>query len=127
MTLSAEDSRDLLQLVARADSCASDRDVDGYVSLFTADALMDGGMGTAQGRDAIRQMVSDVWAREPQPTFHLTLNSVIGGTDERPEVSSSLLLVAGGPPPELLGVARVTQSFRRQSDGWRVSVRHIAL
>jgi hypothetical protein len=125
MSLSAEDSVALLQLVARADDCASARDVDGYVALFTSDGVINGGMGTAQGHAELSRTVAEVWGREPPGSAHLTLNAVIRGTGERPEITSTLLLVSPGPPPELFAIARVTQSFRWQADGWRISVRHI--
>ena len=61
MTLTAEDSLEILQLVARADACARARDADGYVALFTDDAVMDGDMGQASAQD-LSETVSRVWA-----------------------------------------------------------------
>jgi hypothetical protein len=58
MRLSAEDSLEILQLVARADACATARDADGYAALFTKDAAMDGTMGRARGRAALSQTVA---------------------------------------------------------------------
>jgi hypothetical protein len=127
MSLSNEDSLELLQIAARADNCATTRDVDGYVALFAADGRMTGGMGSADGADAIRRMVTEVWGNEPRPTFHLTLNAVIGGTDEQPVIASALLLVSGGPPSEVIGVVHVTQTLRREHGGWRIVERHIEL
>jgi hypothetical protein len=76
MTLSAEDSLEILQLVARVDACATLRDADGYAALFTDDATMDGDMGQAGAQD-LGETVSRVWAAEPPGTLHLTLNAVI--------------------------------------------------
>jgi ketosteroid isomerase-like protein len=65
MSLGASDSVAILQLVARADACASARDADGYTALFTEDAVMDGDMGTAEGRSALRDAVARVWPPSP--------------------------------------------------------------
>jgi hypothetical protein len=50
MSLEPSDSLEILQLVARADTCASEHDADGYVELFTEDALMAGDQGDVHGR-----------------------------------------------------------------------------
>lgn len=72
MTLTAEDSVAILQLVARADTLATAHDADGYVDLFTATASVSGSMGAATGREQLRETVTRVWAGEPVGTLHLT-------------------------------------------------------
>ena len=62
VTLSAAESLEIMQLVTRADDCATSRDADGYALLFTADGAMTGGMGSATGRAALRDAVAAVWA-----------------------------------------------------------------
>lgn len=49
MSLTAIESLEIMQLVARADNCATARDADGYADLFTEDGTMTGVMGHAQG------------------------------------------------------------------------------
>lgn len=50
MSLSTADSIEILQLVARADACATARDADGYAALFTEDGGMSGAMGDVSGK-----------------------------------------------------------------------------
>jgi uncharacterized protein (TIGR02246 family) len=126
MRLSAEDSLEILQLVARADACATARDADGYAALFTKDAAMDGTMGRARGRAALSQTVARVWASEPTGTLHLTLNALIDDSTPEPSVESVMLMVTAGQPPAVLGSARVVQTLRRTDEGWRISERRIA-
>jgi uncharacterized protein (TIGR02246 family) len=126
MMLSAEDSLEILQLVARADACATARDADGYAALFTEDAVMDGAKGRAEGRAALSRTVAAVWAGEPAGTLHLTLNAVIDDSRAEPSVESVMLMVTTGSPPAVIGSARVTQTFRKTPDGWRISERRIA-
>jgi SnoaL-like domain len=60
MSLTADDRLEILELVTLADNCATACDADGYAALFTEDATMTGGMGTATGRDVLRQSVAAV-------------------------------------------------------------------
>jgi hypothetical protein len=123
--LNAEDSLAILQLVARADWCATARDSDGYVGLFTEDAVMDGAMGTAHGRVALREAVARVWAAEPPGTQHLTLNAVIDTSGTEPKVDSVMLMVSSGPSPTIVGSAKVTQVVTRRPEGWKITRRTI--
>jgi uncharacterized protein (TIGR02246 family) len=123
--LDASDSLAILQLVARADACATARDPDGYVALFTEDAVMDGTKGTAHGRAALREAVARVWASEPAGTLHLTLNAVIEASGTEPQVDSVMLIVGSGTAPAIVGSAKVRQTMTRRPDGWRISRREI--
>ena len=68
MTLSAADRLAILDVVTRADEAASRRDAEGYVTLFTEDAVLDGAQGRHAGRQALRAAVGPVWA-EPPPNW----------------------------------------------------------
>ena len=125
MTLTAEDRLDILEVVTLADNCATTRDVDAYVGLFTEDATMTGAMGAATGRDALRRAVSTVWAGEPATTLHVTLNPTIDDSDEEPSVTSIMLMVIGDQAPRLLGWASVRQVVRRTAEGWKIASRAI--
>lgn len=125
MTLDPADSLEILQLVARADACATARDADGYAALFTEDAIMQGAMGTAHGRAALRDAVTRVWANEPAATLHLTLNAVIDSSSAEPSVESVMLMVTAGVSPAIVGSAKVRQTVTRSPSGWRISSRAI--
>jgi uncharacterized protein (TIGR02246 family) len=126
MTLTAEDSIAVLQLIARADTMATDRDADGYVELFTEDATMDGAMGAAAGRNQLRQTVRRVWAGEPAGTLHLTLNAVIDERGDEIVVDSVMLMVTPADGQSIRGAARVRQTIVRAGQGWRIARRSIA-
>ncbi len=125
MTLEASDSLEMLQLVARADACATARDAEGYAALFTEDAVMEGDMGNVSGRDALAAAVARVWEGEAPGTLHLTLNAVIEESDPEPTVASTLVLLTPLSPASLAGTAQVRQRVRRTSSGWRISSRKI--
>lgn len=125
MRLPAEDAIAILQLVTRADACATARDAEGYADLFTANATMDGAMGTARGRAELRETVARIWARETPDTLHVTANAVIETASAETTVQSVMLMVLPGHEPSLLGAAHVRQTMVRTGDGWRISRRSI--
>jgi uncharacterized protein (TIGR02246 family) len=124
VTLTADDRLQILDLVTRADNAATARDANGYALLFTDDATMSGGMGTAHGRDELREAVAAVWAAEPPGTQHLTVNATIEPDASGARVASVMLMVAPDPM-RILGWAAVEQVARRTADGWRIASRAI--
>jgi ketosteroid isomerase-like protein len=126
MSLEPAETGEIVQLVTRADDCATARDAEAYAALFTENAVMDGAMGRAVGHDELAATVAAVWAREPPGTLHLTLNPVVEATEPEPTVTSVMLVVAAGSPGTIVGSARVTQKVRKTHAGWRISERQIA-
>jgi len=125
VTLTAAESLEILELVARVDDCATARDASGYAELFTEDGKITGVMGTAAGRAALRDAVGAALAAEPPETLHLTLNATIDESGPEPRVTSVLLIITRGPAPRVLASALVSQVVRRTADGWRIASRVI--
>jgi uncharacterized protein (TIGR02246 family) len=128
VTLSAADRLAILDVVTRADEAASRRDAEGYVTLFTEDAVLDGAQGRHAGRQALRAAVGPVWAAEGPATLHLTLNPVIepGPSDDQATVRSVLLIIDPSAPPALLRAAAITQELRRTEGFWLITRRTVA-
>jgi hypothetical protein len=124
MELSATDRLDILELLAKADLAASQRNAAAYVDLFVADAVLDGAQGRYEGRAAIAASVGPIWGREGPASAHLTLNAVLtpGGDGDHVVASSMLLIVASGA---VLGVAAITQHVVRTPGGWRIARRTV--
>jgi ketosteroid isomerase-like protein len=125
VSLTAADQLEILQLVARADGRATARDADGYVALYTEDALMEGDEGTVYGVEALREDVARVWALELPGTLHLTLNAVVHDTAPNPTVTSVLLLLAPADDGTSIDAAHIRQVVRRTREGWRIQSRTI--
>ena len=129
--LSAVDRLDILELLAKADSAAGQRDAAAYIDLFVADAVLDGAQGRYEGRAAIAASVGPIWAREGSASAHLTLNAVLTSNGDADHVvaSSTLLIVAPGGAPgapgAVRGVAAITQHVVRTADGWRIARRTV--
>ena len=128
MTLSAADRLAILEVITRADDAASRRDADGYVALFSEDAVLDGTQGRHAGRQALRAAVGPVWAAEGPATLHLTLNPVVepGPFDDQAVVRSVLLIIDPAATPALRAAAAITQELRRADSTWRITRRTVA-
>ncbi len=128
VTLPAADRLDILDVIIRADEAASRRDADGYVALFTPDAVLDGAQGRHVGREALRASVGPIWAAEGPATLHLTLNPVVepGPRDDQALARSELLIIDPGEPPAIRSAAVITQELRRAEGTWRITRRTVA-
>jgi hypothetical protein len=126
MNLSAEDRLDILDLIGRADACATSRDADAYVALFTEDAVLDGSQGHHPAA-GLRAAVGPIWAAEGPATMHLTLNPVIdpGSTADDAIVRSILLIVDPAAPITIRTAVAITQAVRRTAGGWRIARRTV--
>jgi ketosteroid isomerase-like protein len=128
MSLSAADRLAILEVITRADEAASRRDADGYVALFTADAVLGGAEGRHAGREELRTSVGPIWAAEGPVTLHLTLNPVIepGPDSDQAVARSVLLIIDPSPPPAIRAAAVITQELRRAKGSWRIARRTVA-
>jgi uncharacterized protein (TIGR02246 family) len=125
VSLTAAESLEIMQLITRADNCATARDADGYVELFTDDGVMEGDMGRASGREALTAAVARVWENEPPGTLHLTCNAVVDDSASIPAVASVLVMLMPRPSGVAIQAADVVQHFLLTPAGWRISSRHI--
>ncbi len=126
--MNTDDRLDILELIARADSFLATGDADTYVSLFTADAVLDGPTGEIAGTEALRRAVGPIWASEGATSVHLTLNAVIDppdGGSNRAVVRSILLIVRGGDPPAIRNVSDIVQHVVKTNGSWRVERRSV--
>jgi ketosteroid isomerase-like protein len=126
VNLSAADRLDILDLIGRADACATRRDADAYAALFTDDAVLDGAQGRHPAAE-LRDSVGPIWAAEGPASMHLTQNPVIDpgpGPDEA-TVSSILLILDPAAPVTIRTAVEITQAVRRTADGWRITRRTV--
>jgi ketosteroid isomerase-like protein len=130
MTLSVVDRLDILELVAKADSAASQADADLYVSYFTDDAVLDGDMGVHRGKEAIRQSVGPIWRSEGASSIHLTLNAVVkpvADDSDRAVATSTMVVLKNDSVISIHSAAFVVQNFIRVDGVWLIEHRLVRL
>jgi ketosteroid isomerase-like protein len=130
MTLSVVDRLDILELVAKADSAASQADVHLYVSYFTDDAVLDGELGVHRGKEAIRQSVGPIWRSEGASSIHLTLNAVVKPVADDPDravATSTMVILKNDSVISIHSIAFVVQNFVRVNGVWLIEHRLVRL
>jgi ketosteroid isomerase-like protein len=128
MTLSAIDRLDISDILARADSAASQRDPDAYLAYFTDDAVLDGAKGEHRGKETLRQSVGPIWQSEGASSVHLTLNAVVDSVDGRPEraiATSTLLILQEASPASIKSVSTIVQHLVKVGTDWRIEHRTV--
>jgi ketosteroid isomerase-like protein len=128
MSLSADDRLDILQVVAQADSAATRRDTEGYLALFSDDAVLDGAEGEHRGKERLRQSVGPIWASEGPVSVHLTLNAIVDPVDGRPDravATSVLVILTGEAPTSVHSVSAIVQHLVKVGQGWQIERRSV--
>jgi ketosteroid isomerase-like protein len=128
MRLSVADRLDILDLLIRADSAATRRDVDAYVACFTDDAVLDGSKGEHRGKDRLRQSVGPIWDSEGTTSVHLTLNPLVESADDPPDVAiaqSMLLILKDESPTSVHSVSSIVQHVVKRGAVWLIARRSV--
>jgi ketosteroid isomerase-like protein len=130
LPITVEDQLSIHALLTRADDAASNRDVAGYLTLFSDDAVLDGDKGMHQGKAALQEIVGRVWDSEDAATRHLTLNVVLDVMDESPTVvlaTSTLLIVSPGAPAVIASISAIAQQVEKIAGTWKIRRRTVKL
>ncbi|MBV9322520.1 MAG: nuclear transport factor 2 family protein [Chloroflexi bacterium] len=118
MQLTADDRILIMDLLARYARCLDSGDLDGYVSLFTADATL---FGAHVGHQNIRTYVEQVMRRradDPARRMHFVGMPTIDGDAEHASVHSYLLWVQSGAASPISAAAEYTDSCVKQAGRW---------
>jgi hypothetical protein len=117
-----------LNVLARADSAASRRDTDAYLTYFTNDAVLDGDEGEHRGKEQLRQSVGPIWKAEGPASVHLTLNAVIDPVDAQPDrvvATSTLMILHEASPISIQSVSTIIQHLVKVGTDWRIERRTV--
>ena len=129
MPLSADDRFALLDLIARYNLAADEKDVEATVALYTADGQIEGDMATGPGHAGLREGLPDIFASEPGLKRHLANNVAFLGVDAGGEVRVRYVLLVMEASTITLSIATslIHDRFRKVGGQWRVAHHHIAV
>lgn len=120
-----DDRVSIMDLLARYARCLDSGDLDGYVSLFTPDAvLFDAHVGQA----AIRAYVEQVMRRraaDPARRMHFVGAPTIDGTNQRATVHSYLLWVQLGAESPVSAAAEYVDTCVKHEGRWLFASRSL--
>jgi uncharacterized protein (TIGR02246 family) len=121
-----EDLQEITQLLIDYGELLDLRDLDSFAQLWAEDAefLMSTGR-SARGREAIRDMLADVMARNPRSAMHMETNPRVRVDGDR--ATSTIMYAVAFTQED--GMARVTMlghhhdELVRTVEGWRIKRR----
>ena len=146
MQLSAEDRIELYELYSRSTRLITNRDVDGWLDLFTEDAVffLPGipAMGVddmqMSGHAELRQFITETIEGKNDPAMGLEVGTkkryLVGnimldaaGGDEASGSAYFFLIIPGkdGKLPTLLGTGVYEDTFVKTAAGWRIKRRKL--
>ena len=123
MQLTADDRILITDLLARYARCLDSGDLDGYMSLFTEDAVL---FGVHTGHHNIRAYVEQVMQRravDPARRMHFVGLPTIDGDAERATVHSYLLWIQLGADAPVCAAAQYDDTCVKQAGRWLFDTR----
>jgi 3-phenylpropionate/cinnamic acid dioxygenase small subunit len=119
---------EIAELTARYNRAFDDRDVAGFIAVFTADAVVEEvGAAAHRGIEAIRAFAE----RESDgSTVHATTDAIVTLDGDRARQRCTLILALRRPDRSkvsLFATGRYDDELVRTADGWRFSRRTITL
>jgi ketosteroid isomerase-like protein len=137
MALRAEDELAIRRLLAAYAQAVGRGDVEGWVALFTHDAVWERAKPAAgsvynvavrhEGRESLRELASSSFA-EQGTVQYVSANAIIDGDgDEAAGTSTIFVIKMQDAEPSLLVVGNFADKYVRTTDGWRFRERVIRL
>ena len=129
MPLSADDRFALLDLIARYNLAADEKDVEATVAYYTDDGQISGDMSTGRGKDAMREGLPKIFQAEVTLKRHIATNVRFGEPNASGEVEVGyvLLVMEAGAIPAAVATSMITDTFRRVDGAWKVAHHHVAV
>ena len=122
--LTVDDRLEIMDVVARYNLAADEKDVEGTLSHYTEDGVIEGFYSTGEGREAMRRDLPAIFEGEGTLKRHLAPNLVIDGDGGSARVRYVLLVVEGEERPMVGATARITDEMRKVEGRWLIS-RHL--
>ena len=127
--LSADDRFAILDVIARYNLAADEKDVEATLARYTADGYIDGDMAAGPGPDAMREGLPKIFQAEVTLKRHIAANVRFGEPDDAGEVEVGyvLLVMEAGAVPAAVATSMITDTFRRVDGAWKVAHHPVAV
>jgi 3-phenylpropionate/cinnamic acid dioxygenase small subunit len=110
----------LCELLSRYYNAVDDADVDGWVSLWTADGYFESEWVTADGTDELRSFMGG-HAPDTVANRHLVTNVVVDVDGDRATLVNYMLVVQRVDEPRVIATAKCATQARMTPGGWRIA------
>ena len=127
MALTVGDRLEIMELVARYNLAADEKDVEATLAEYADDGVIEGFYSTGRGKEAMRRDLPAIFEAEGTLKRHLAPNLRIGGDGDVAEVSYVLLVVEGEERPAVGATALIRDELRKVEGRWLVARHHIGV
>jgi len=124
MALSAEDRLGIMDVVARYNLAADEKDVESTLLHYAENGQIEGFYSTGRGKEAMRRDLPAIFEGEGTLKRHLAPNLVIEGDEGGVRVRYVLLVVEGEERPMVGATALITDEMAKVGGRWLIS-RHL--
>ena len=124
MALSVEDRLGIMEVVARYNLAADEKDVESTLLHYAENGQIEGFYSTGRGKEAMRRDLPAIFEGEGTLKRHLAPNLLIDGDGENARVSYVLLVVEGEERPMVGATAWITDEMTKVDGRWLIS-RHL--
>lgn len=122
MSLSTDDTINLLQLYSRYNTAIDTGDSAGFGGCFVPDGIFDNGMNVIEGQTAISEFATQTHAALPGMRHNAT-NIVVEGDGQTATGSAFLIGYLVNDGYKVITTGRYTDELTKTNEGWRFSKR----
>ena len=128
MPLSADDRFAILDVIAKYNLAADEKDVEATVAHYADDGQITGDMSTGPGHDGLRADLPDIFAAEVTLKRHIATNVRFGEPEGgEVQVDYVLLVMEAGAVPMAVATSMITDTFRSVDGAWKLAHHHVAV
>jgi ketosteroid isomerase-like protein len=127
VALTVGDRLEIMELVARYNLAADEKDVEATLAEYADDGVIEGFYSTGRGKEAMRRDLPAVFEAEGTLKRHLAPNLRISGDGDVAGVSYVLLVVEGEERPTVGATALIRDELRKVEGRWLVARHHITV
>ncbi|PWF99556.1 nuclear transport factor 2 family protein [Levilactobacillus bambusae] len=125
ISLTAESKLAIIALITRADQLSTERKVEDYATLFTANGQISGAKGTATGHEALMRFTKMTWDKEPQRSQHLTVAPLIMSVRDQDVFAQSTLLIVNPSDRSIVDCRPINHTVINRNGKWLFTKRQV--
>ena len=126
MPLSTADRLDILDVLARVNWAADEKDVEATAAFYARDGSITGSF-TARAGDDFRADLEKIFVGEGTLKRHTLANPVVEGSGDRATVRWLLVVFEGETDARFVATARVVDEMRKEDGRWLVARHEVTI
>jgi hypothetical protein len=117
---SAQDRLEILDLLARANRAADEKNVSNHAACYADGAVIEGDMQASGDADAFRADLKTIFENEPGLKRHVGSGHIFEQTGETVSIKSLLQVFDGEERPAVVATADIHDEVVRSGSEWKI-------